>query len=438
LAAIVAVAGSGLLVPAAGERRGPAPASPRRTAQAQPAQPPAKPLLGIVRDPDDRPVAGATVVAGQFNDKPNHRIGTTGSDGRFELTPGGNSALLEYVIAYKEGFAPASFMRIEMGNPNLVEGEVSLQLTRPVPFVGVVKDLEGKPIAGAAVRTRDVQYPGPGGKPVVLNVLDNVLMGTPLEALFRTTTDAQGRFRFPNLPPGAGASLVVTAAGMGEYRTDNRRRPDGGFGQEGTAEAPAEIFLAPAARVVGRVVARFPSVKLGGLNVAMQGSHESRGIWREARTDADGRFAFDGLDEGTANIFLFDHPNDGPWTYRAAADSELKPGRTTEVEIELIRGVEVDGQVVDADSGLPVAGVGVGLYGPMRPSSGAAIVSEITDKEGRYRFRLPPGETRFYVCGPVPAGYGRAPQEGHVVMIPADVREFTVPKIEIRRTETDR
>ncbi len=433
LAAVVAVVGAGLLVRAAVEPRAQAPASPRRAAPAQPSQPPAQPLIGIVRGPDDRPVAGATVVAGDFNDKPNHRLGTTGPGGRFELSPGGGAAKLEFVMAYKEGLAPASFFRIAMGNPDVVEGDVRLKLTRPVPFVGVVKDREGKPIAGASVRIQEVQYAGDDGKPAMLNVLDNIVSATPLEPLFHTTTDARGRFVFPHLPPGAGATLVATAPGMGEYQTRNRKRPDGGFGHQGTAEAPAEVVLAPAARVTGRVVSRFPSIKVGGLKVAMQGTHESHGIWREARTDADGRFAFDGLDEGTANIFLMDHPNDGPWTYRAAADTELKPGRTTEVEIELIRGVQVEGQVVDADSGRPVAEVGVGLNGPIRPGSGAAIISTKTDQDGRYHFRLPPGETNFYICGPAPAKYGPWPTGGQTAVIPDDAREFTVPRIELRR-----
>jgi hypothetical protein len=212
----------------------------------------------------------------------------------------------------------------------------------------------------------------------------------------------------------------------------NRSRADGRYGQEGTAEAPAEIIMAPAARVVGRVVSRFPSVGVGGLKVGVQGSHESHGIWQDTQTDAGGRFAFDGLDEGTANIFLMDHPVDGPWTYRAAADARLTPGQTTEVEIELIRGVQVEGRVIDAD-GRPVAGIGVGVYGPIRPRSGAAIVSMKTDQDGRYRFRLPPGETYFYVCEAVPAAGGEIFSGGQTADIPADAREFRVPPIEFRR-----
>ena len=170
----------------------------------------------------------------------------------------------------------------------------------------------------------------------------------------------------------------------------------------------------------------------------MQGTHDSHGIWREGRTDADGRFAFEGLDEGTANIFFMDHPNDGPWTYRAAANTELKPGRTTEVEIELIRGVQVEGQVVDADSGRPVAGVVVGLYGPIRPRSGAAIISTTTDQDGRYRFRLPPGETYFYIYVRPRPEYGQQPGGSQTAVIPDDAREFTVPRIELRRREPGR
>jgi hypothetical protein len=410
----------------------------RRDDSRQTAAVPSGRLAGVVRDDEGRPVAGATVVAGQFRGgKPNHRIGTTRSNGRFELAPAGESALLDYVVAHKDGFAPAGFLRGPRDDRD-GEGDVVLQLSKPVPFVGVVRDREGKPVAGATARIEYAQYPGSDGPDTRLNVIEPIVRGTPLERLFRTTTDAQGRFLFPALPGGAKASLVVTAAGMGEYNTMNRVGPRGEIHfLAGSADAPAEVVLAPAARVVGRVITRFPSIRVGGLKVAMQGSHGHHGIWAETKTDAEGRFAFTGLAEGTANIFLTDHSNDGPWTYRAAADTVLRPGRTTEVAIELIRGAQVEGKVIDARNSNPVAGVRVGVYGPMRPRSGAAIISAETDKEGRYRFRLPPGQTYFYICGPVPAGYDGRLNGGHTVEVPADTREFTVPDIEIRSSSLE-
>ena len=73
-----------------------------------------------------------------------------------------------------------------------------------------------------------------------------------------------------------------------------------------------------------------------------------------------------------------------------------------------------------------------------RSKTRAAIISTMTDQDGRYRFRLPPGQTNFYICGPAPAKYGRAPEGSQTVVIPDDAREFTVPGIEIRRREPGR
>ena len=153
-------------------------------------------------------------------------------------------------------------------------------------------------------------------------------------------------------------------------------------------------------------------------------------------TDASGRFEMDGLGEGTGNIFLRDHPGAGPWTYRAVKDAELRPGETTEVEIELIEGILVEGKVIDLDTDRPLKGAHVGLYGPIRPRSGAAIIGDTTDEEGRYRFRLPPGECYIYVAGP-PAGYDRLPGDGssQTVDIPAGPRHvpLAVPPIPLRK-----
>ncbi len=144
----------------------------------------------------------------------------------------------------------------------------------------------------------------------------------------------------------------------------------------------------------------------------------------------------DGLGEGTGNIFLRDHPGAGPWTYRAVKDAELRPGETTGVEIELIEGVLVEGKVIDLDTDRPLKGAHLGLYGPIRPRSGAAIIGDETDDEGRYRFRLPPGECYIYVMGP-PPGYDRLPggASSQTVDIPAGPRNvpLAVPPIPLRK-----
>ena len=160
---------------------------------------PSKHLAGVVRDDEGRPVAGATVVAGQFGGgEPNHRIGTTGSDGRFELTPAGKSARLEYVVVHKEGLAPASSLRVLVTiAPS--EGEVELQLSKPVPFVGVVRDREGKPVAGATVRIKYAQYPGSDGPNTRLNVIEPIVLGTPLEHAISHDHRCTGRVSLPSL-----------------------------------------------------------------------------------------------------------------------------------------------------------------------------------------------------------------------------------------------
>jgi hypothetical protein len=174
-------------------------------------------LTGVVRDDEGQPVEGAIVVAGQFSGgETNHRIGKTGSDGRFELTPAEKSWRLQYVVVHKKGLAPAGEFRFP-DDVRAPRGEVVLQLGKPSPFVGKVRDVQGKPVVGATVRINTVQYTGSNGRTALLNVIEPIVPGTPLEPIFRTTTDGEGVFRFPALPSDAKASLVVTAAGMGEY-----------------------------------------------------------------------------------------------------------------------------------------------------------------------------------------------------------------------------
>jgi hypothetical protein len=146
----------------------------------------------------------------------------------------------------------------------------------------------------------------------------------------------------------------------------------------------------------------------------------------ETWTDAEGRFEFDRLVGEKANSFLWDYRGTWAWTYRPVIDRELKPGRVIEVEIELIAGVLAEGRVVGAETREPLEDVSVFVDGPNQPGDGT-----VTDKDGRYRFRLAPGRAQFYFC--VSLASGSALRVGPAVDIPADGRRFTIPAIEIPR-----
>jgi protocatechuate 3,4-dioxygenase beta subunit len=384
-------------------------------------------LAGVVRDSDGHPITGATVVAGAFINQPNHLITTTGADGRFSFQPKEGEQKLAYVLAYKEGLAPASQFRPGGTTKGTPAGDLELTLAKAEPFVGAVRDRGGAPIAGARVRVRYMR--GPAGRDDHNPILDNVLQGTPLESLFRTTTDKQGGFRFPAVPPPHRVVLNVSADGMADLSSEVPGDYEAGY-LSGTATQPARLTMEAEARIKGRVVIGFPGPSVVGLKVALQSTNDSTQFWRTAKTDNAGRFEFRGLPEGGGNIFLVDHPNDGPWTYRAIDNLALHPGKTPEVTIELIEGVMVEGKVVDAATGDPVPDVFIGMYGPARPHSGAAIMGATTDKKGQYRFRLPPGKTQLYTAGGPPWSYA-----GQDVEVPADAHTFITPDLKVKKAK---
>jgi len=199
------------------------------------------------------------------------------------------------------------------------------------------------------------------------------------------------------------------------------------------------LVVYPAARVQGRVTTKLSGLSVSGLKVTYQASRTRRhrpsydsNFGATVTTDAEGRFVFDDLNEGTINIMINEPSEDVPWTHRAAQDVELKSGWTKAVKIELIEGVQVEGTVVAQGTGQPVQDVQIGVYGPYRPKSSAATRGAQTDAKGHYHYRLPPGETYFYVMGP-PTGYTTLPQEGssRTVVIPEGVARHEVPPIEI-------
>ena len=283
------------------------PSQARATAaQAKRADPaPASSLAGIVRDFEGRPLAGATVVAGAFSQRRNHLVATTGQDGRFAFQANADAEKLSYVLAYKEGLAPASKFLLGFVE-DAPAGDVELVLMRAEPFVGIVQDRDGRAVGGARVRIRyharkkegnSDQYP----------VLENVVQDTPLESLFIAVTDNQGGFRFPAVPAPQGVVLNVSAAGLADLSTEVPGDRKAGF-ISGSEAMPARLTMEPEARVQGRLVTQFPRVSVAGVKVGLQSTHDSTSFWRDTLTDADGRFEMRGLPEGGGNLFPYGPP----------------------------------------------------------------------------------------------------------------------------------
>jgi 5-hydroxyisourate hydrolase-like protein (transthyretin family) len=290
----------------------------------------------------------------------------------------------------------------------------------------MVKKRDGTPVVGAKVGVRYMR--SKGGKYDHNPVLENVLQGTPLEPLFNTTTDEQGGFRFRAVPSPGRVVINVRSDGMGDKSSEVPGNYEAGY-ISGTDEKPAQLTMESEARITGRVITNLPGVFVAGLKIGLQSADGSAQFWRDAKTDAEGRFEMRGLPEGGGNIFLINHPNDGPWTYRAIDKLALHPGKTADVTIELIAGVLVEGQVIDSATGNPAVGVYIGMYGPARPRSGAAIMSSTTDENGQYRFHLPPGKTYFYTAG------GPWTYAGQEIDLPADKLTFTLPTLEVKKKE---
>jgi protocatechuate 3,4-dioxygenase beta subunit len=411
----IAVLGSFGLATGAIEDVGQPPAAAPIEARHEPA------VSGVVQNDEGRGVMGATVVLQRIRGRGQPLLTQTGEDGKFTFAslpsdpPSGYGLIL---LAAKAGLAPADHRFGDSARA------LTLILAKPASIAGAVKDREGKPVAGAKVQFGTVQRFGNGASWGYAG--EEALRGTPLQTFFITTSDAQGKFCFTSVPTDAELIFRAEADGFGE--TDTAAK--GPMGQHfAKADAPpVNLVLAPEARLNGRVVSRIPGAKIEGLRVWL----DKHGIQRQhAQTDALGRFSLRGLPEGSFGVLLDEGLSGSEWVARTVPTIQLRPANTCEVEVELIKGAVVEGTVVASETGKPLAGVRVRAYTSARPRTSSYTAE--TDKEGRYRFHLPPGETDFHVFAP--AGFTGPPSVEGVqkVVIAEGVDHFAGPKLMVVR-----
>ncbi len=404
-------------------------------------------LNGRVLGPGGKPAAGVTVVAGVVGAKGlESQVLVSDERGEFQCRMPMQDSLLR-VIAHKPGWPIVSRSQFFEEERHFDDMDIVFETEKPQPISATLKDDAGHPIVSARVRVVMgglwAEIPQrEGGMTYPMGYLyfpEPVLRGSPLDRLVETTTDDQGNVTFPAFPPNFGLKLQVIDQKGHHFlvRERNAPRPAGTLYRLQPRVAgdlnpmakriplapkpleqiladqrfvapknggPIELVTFAPGRIEGRLTTRLPGVNVGDVRVAYQGIHQDVKLppngnrSGETITDKGGRFVFDDMDEGPVNILIPSNTRNDirPWTYRAV---EVAPvlGETRQAEIELIRGVEVEGVVLAPKTGQPAAGASVGAYGPANPRSGSAIAYTRTDERGRFRFRLPPGENHVYV-----------------------------------------
>lgn len=281
---------------------------------------------------------------------------------------------------------------------------IEISLETPDSISGRVVDKEGRPVEGVLVKARlisfDTSFPYWGR----LYIPDWVNLTSSL-------TDKGGRFTITNLPQLARVLLAII---HDEYDGGDLKRQ----GRIDVGTQDLELTLRPGAVIQGRVSFQETGKPADRIRVFCQGIHPMLG-YDQTKTDLNGKYALKSLPAGSYNVCV-DFPDEEPgWTAVAQEAVEVSEGSIVkDIDLYLIKGGFITGRVTDAESEKPIPDVGIGFYGPARPQSSGAIQSVYTGKDGRYRFRAPPGRTRVYVCGtPEKYPYPKYPKEWRYVEV---------------------
>ncbi len=268
----------------------------------------------------------------------------TGPDGHYRLGPlpmGASSLLVS-----KEGWLP------ELLSWELEEGPpvTDVTLVRPVPLTGRVLSASGAPAPGVSVHV------GPGRK----------LPGPKSRTV---TTDAEGRFAL-RVRPGKYTLAAQSEGQSALVRVALSSQPS----------PEAVLELGSGLHVHGQVLddARQP---VAGARVELR-SATNHGLWREAATDAEGRYSVGPLEPGIWR-FAIQAPR-----YQDREDLRYTLTRSTgPMDFTVLRVPTVEGRVTDT-TGRPLPGLRVQLENFDTFESQAS-----TDAEGRFVLDAPaPGD----------------------------------------------
>ncbi len=316
-------------------------------------------IEGSVRLDGGRQASGAAVRAASAE----HAVETTvGQDGRFALRAPAGTYRVSAALGDRAGVpgpvevaAGATSPRVDvrLGPSAAIEGQVVLSSS-------------GRPLPRAEIAV------APHG-------------ATGVEA--RATAGADGRFRVQGLAPG---SFDVSASAPGATPASL-----GGV----TVAAGARHFLRVPLEGTGAIEGRVhdpagrPLASIGVM-VARRGGGLASAAPLQVRTDFDGRFRFDAVEVGRAELVA----RDEPVLTGTARAVRVEEGRTSRADLVLPEAGILTGFVAQGHGAPPPAGTTV-VAVPMTAGLGTLQVARVAaDARGSYHLALPAGDYRVHAA----------------------------------------
>jgi RNA polymerase sigma factor (sigma-70 family) len=379
---------------------------------------------GRVLAPDGHPVAGAKLYMTRdwgypHYPSPSPEFATTGADGRFQF----KASKAEFDDQFTVVAAAAA--KYGVGWVNIPAGgkreDLTIQLVADdLPITGQIVDLQGKPVPGATLTVMQINAaPGDDLAPwleaakakkglsyqIEHKYLSRYTIAVPLQV----TTDADGRFRLAGIGPNRlveaqldGPTVtsehlhMLTRSGEAITITEYEGNPEYGDPRRVATYYGASFrhVAAPTKPIVGVVRDKDTKKPLAGVTVRSLHLTIRPGFWRSfdlvrTTTDAHGRYRLTGMPTRAGNFIVAIPHSDLPYiaTNKETPDSPgLDP---VTVDMELARGVWIEGKITDKVTGQPIQGLVeyFSLYSNPRLNEYPGFDGTILDVTGELRVR---------------------------------------------------
>jgi 5-hydroxyisourate hydrolase-like protein (transthyretin family) len=331
-----------------------------------------------------KPSPGVTVIplGASLDDKPARAWPEVRTDAQGRITlpvPEQLGTGIVWLFARDDRGRPGILGLNQVSDPAL-EPAMRITLAEVGDAAGRVVDAEGRPVAGAKVRT--VQYSGEneiGGSVSVSALPDSVA------ERYRSVTDADGRFVIRDVPVKGRIGVTVSAHGYGTI--DHAGWVQGQL---------CELRMGRAAKAHIRITGAKDAKLLAGMGLRLDsvGPRNERPvvyIFRSIKVGNDATATVEDLPPGRYRL--------SEELFRLKPDRVKKPiefeavsGQMVEATIAVEPNAEVRGRVINKTTGAGAVGVSVALMAPYRGGTGPNIFGggATTDADGRFVAYVPP------------------------------------------------